>query len=261
LRKPEEDAQYASCNCGEVNMVETNPLKTYPALVARLREASQGDAAMEAAVGGDFITVGKLELALLHGLGLRPDHFVVDVGCGSGRLALQLSTITGLRYLGTDIVPDLLSHARKLSKREDWTLVQTDGVQIPCDDNSVDFVCFFSVLTHLTHEDSFRYLREARRVLVPGGRVVLSFLEFHIYSHWAVFELTLNSGTKVDHLNQFMSRDGIAAWADHLNMSVEQIHDGDKPHIDIHEDLVWHDGRVMSGRGCLGQSVAILRKP
>jgi SAM-dependent methyltransferase len=229
-------------------------------LVGRLRDAIKGDAALEAAVGGDFVTVGKLEYALLTGLDLKPEQLVVDVGCGSGRLAFHLSKIPGLRYIGTDIVRELLDHAEKLSGRPDWKFVLTDGVGIPCADGCADFVCFFSVLTHLTHEDSFRYLREARRVLKPGGRIVFSFLEFYIYSHWAVFDLSVNQGAPGDHLNQFISRDGIAAWAHHLGMVVEQIHDGDKPHIEIDEDLTWHDGRVMRGKGNLGQSVAVLVK-
>jgi ubiquinone/menaquinone biosynthesis C-methylase UbiE len=241
-------------------MIETNPLKTYPGIVAALREAIRGDAALEAAVGGDFVTVGKLEFALLQGLGLGPGQLVVDVGCGSGRLAVHLSTIPTLRYIGTDIVGELLAHAEKLTRRADWKFILTDGVKIPCADDSADFVCFFSVFTHLTHEDSYRYLSEARRALKPGGRVVFSFLEFHIYSHWSVFETSLAHGGIGQHLNQFMSRDAIASWAHHLNMTVDQIHDGDKPHIEIAEDLTWHDGRVMSGKGCLGQSVAVLVK-
>jgi hypothetical protein len=36
-------------------MIETNPNKTYPALVARLREAIKGDAAFEVAVGGGIL--------------------------------------------------------------------------------------------------------------------------------------------------------------------------------------------------------------
>jgi hypothetical protein len=98
-------------------------------------------------------------------------------------------------------------------------------------------------------------------VLKPGGKVVLSFLEFYIYSHWAVFDLSVNSGQPGDHLNQFMDRDGIRAWAHHLGMKVESIFDGDKPHIPIRQELAWSDGRVMKDQGALGQSVAILVKP
>lgn len=221
----------------------------------------KGDAALETAVGGDFITVGKLECALLHSLGLSPEHFVVDVGCGSGRLALQLSPMVGLRYLGTDVVPDLLEHARKITQREDWSYVCTKGLTIPCASDSVDFVCFFSVFTHLTYQDTFRYLREARRVLKSGGRVVFSFLEFHIYSHWEIFENSIKNHRPGDTLNQFIDRHAIAAWAEHLDLAVAFIADGDKPHIPIDEVLVWNDGRMDKDKGCLGQSVAVLSKP
>lgn len=242
-------------------VTETNPLKTYPEFLERLRQNTQGDAALEAAVGGEFINIGRLERALLEHLRLRADHCVVDVGCGSGRLAAQLSPIAPLRYVGTDVVPDLLKHAAKITGRTDWKFVQTDGIEIPCENSSADFVCFFSVLTHLLHEDSFRYLREARRVLKPGGLIVLSFLEFQIYSHWTVFDHTVNQSRPGDPLNQFISRDAIAAWAHHLDLVVENIWDGDKPHIPIDEDIVWQDGQAMKQMGALGQSVAVLRKP
>jgi hypothetical protein len=35
-----------------------------------------------------------------------------------------------------------------------------EGIRIPCPDNVADFVTFFSVLTHITHEESFQYLQE-----------------------------------------------------------------------------------------------------
>jgi SAM-dependent methyltransferase len=243
-------------------MTETNPHKTYPSFVARLRETIKGDAALEAAVGGDFEPMGRLECALLQGLGLSSGQLVVDVGCGSGRLAVHLSTLPEVRYIGTDIVPELLSHAERLCQRKDWKFVLTDGIQIPCADNSADFVCFFSVFTHLTHEDTFRYLAEARRVLKPGGRIVFSFLEFRIYSHWSVFELSLRTGSRAGGvpLSQFMGRDAIHSWAHHLDLTIEQINDGDKPHIAIQEDLTFPNGLVMSGQGYLGQSVAVLAK-
>ena len=60
--------------------------------VRRLEQRlGSGDEALRLAVGGEFEAVGKLEYYLLRSLGLNTRHLVVDVGCGSGRLARQLA--------------------------------------------------------------------------------------------------------------------------------------------------------------------------
>jgi ubiquinone/menaquinone biosynthesis C-methylase UbiE len=127
------------------------------------------DEAMRLAVGGEFDAVGKLEYYLLRSLGLRSGHLVIDVGCGSGRLARQLASDTSIRYVGTDVVPRLLEAARTAAGRNDWEFRLVEGIRIPCPDNVADFVTFFSVLTHITHEESFQYLQEASRCLKLGG--------------------------------------------------------------------------------------------
>lgn len=242
-------------------MTNLNPRQAYHDHVARLQREIEGDAALMNAVGGDFIAMGKLEHYLLLSLGLAADDFVVDVGCGSGRLACQLAVLPELRYLGTDVVAELLDCAQRLARRPDWTFRLTDGAAIPCPDKNADIVCFFSVFTHLLHEDSFSYLVEARRVLKPGGRIVFSFLEFRIPYHWGVFEHSVAHRQSGQHLNQFMDRDGIHAWAQHLGLEVELIADGDKPHIPIPEEIRFDHGVVMKDLGNLGQSVAVLGKP
>ncbi len=238
-----------------------DPHQSYPEFVAGLQDRLPGEAALRNAVGGDFVAEGFLEEQLLRHLGLRDGAAVIDVGCGSGRLAFQLKRYPTLRYLGTDVVPELVRYADTLCQREDWEFRALHENRIPAPDACADFVCFFSVLTHLSHEDSFRYLAEAHRVLRPEGRIVLSFLEFRLAAHWPVFAAALDPATGRTHLNQFIERDALSAWALHLGLVVETVYDGDRPHIPLEADVVWPDGRRMSGLGNLGQSVAVLRRP
>jgi len=46
----------------------------------------------------------------------------------------------------------------------------------PVADDCVDMVCAFSVFTHMEHEDTYRYLCDARRIVRRGGRFVFSCL-------------------------------------------------------------------------------------
>jgi ubiquinone/menaquinone biosynthesis C-methylase UbiE len=215
---------------------------------------------MRRAIGGEFNAVGKLEHHLLRSLGLSDGHLVVDVGCGSGRLSVQLAPFPGIRYVGVDIVKSLVAYASGLSKRPDWSFICSDGSKIPCGDGAADFVCFFSVFTHLLHEDIFRYFGETARVLKPGGQLVFSFLEFRIPSHWTVFIDKVRDSAPGQHLNQFIDRDAIRAWASYSEFEVVQLCDGDKPHIPIPEEIRWDSGARMESFGNLGQSVAVLRK-
>jgi len=74
--------------------------------VRRLEQRlGSGNEALRLAVGGESEAVGKLEYSLLRSLGLTTGHLVVDIGCGSGRLAQQLAPDKGIRYIGTDSFP------------------------------------------------------------------------------------------------------------------------------------------------------------
>jgi SAM-dependent methyltransferase len=234
---------------------------SYRSLVKALRRQDPGTA-MELAVGGEFRAIGVLERQLLIQYGLAPTGCLVDVGCGSGRLALPLSQYLKGRYLGTDVVPELLDHARRAVNRPDWRFELVKSITIPERDGQADMVCFFSVITHLLHEQSYTYLREAARVLKPGGRIVISFLEFRISTHWSVFETDVTRGDDADRpLNMFVSREALETWASHLSLGVVAFHDGDKPHIVLSEPVTMSSGEVQSGLGTIGQSVCVLAKP
>lgn len=228
--------------------------------VAQLVE-NRGDraAAMREAIGHEFEAYGLMERDLVIASGLPRNGLLVDVGCGSGRLAGPLSSCHDGGYLGTDIVPDLLDYARDLVERPDWRFELVSGLTIPAGDDEADMVCFFSVFTHLLHEESYSYLAEARRVLRPGGKIVFSFMEFCVDEHWGVFESNLASIGAAHPLNQFMSRDGIEAWAAHLDLTIEHIYRGDIPYIPLKQPIEMETGQRFEELGTFGQSVAVLR--
>lgn len=230
----------------------------YPAFVEKLIQQHPLEEAMDLAAGGQFDSMGILQRDLLIASGLRPEHSLIDVGCGSGRLAKQLAGYLSGGYLGIDIVPALVSYARQRFSRPDWRFEVAGDLKIPAADGQADMVCFFSVFTHLRHEESYLYLEEAKRVLRGGGKVVFSFLEFLLSSHWFVFEADVRNRESDVPINQFISRDAIEAWAGHLGFRVEALYDGDKPHFPLRQPVTLADGRVLEDKGLLGQSVCVL---
>ena len=60
------------------------------------------------AVGGEYEKYGQIERALVAFAGLRDGDRLIDLGCGSGRLAWALGQSMRVEYLGIDIVQALL---------------------------------------------------------------------------------------------------------------------------------------------------------
>jgi SAM-dependent methyltransferase len=117
---------------------------------------------MSRAVGGSYDALGEIEKQLLIEYGLMPAHTLLDIGCGSGRLAKALVPyLKGEgRFLGTDVVAELLDYAKQ-GCPPNWAFLQVEEIRIPAADDSADFACFFSVFTHPLHEETF--------YLVSGG--------------------------------------------------------------------------------------------
>ncbi|WP_238845163.1 class I SAM-dependent methyltransferase [Nocardia terpenica] len=109
--------------------------------------------------------------AILHQAGDVRGLRVLDAGCGAGLHAAELIR-RGAAVTGVDLSDGLLALARE-RLGDDVPLHRADLTDpLPFGDNTFDLVMAPLVLHYLEHWEPV--LREFRRVLVPGGRVVLS---------------------------------------------------------------------------------------
>jgi ubiquinone/menaquinone biosynthesis C-methylase UbiE len=228
-------------------MAEFHFVEDYERVVAGLLAQYPVDEAMSRAVGGNFETVGLIERAVVAHAGLRDGQRLIDLGCGSGRLAWALGRSMRLDYLGIDVVQALLDYAASKSP-DTYRFIRNRTLHIPAPDESADMVCAFSVFTHLLHAETYLYIEDIRRVLRPGGRLVFSFLEFAAPDHWPVFSDTVNiqRHSTVPHLNQYIERNAIDLWCEKLGYEREAFVDG--------TDAPWGEAPP------LWQSLAFLRR-
>jgi ubiquinone/menaquinone biosynthesis C-methylase UbiE len=106
------------------------------------------------------------------GTELEPGTRLLEVGCGVGAvLAVLGQEFPGVRLAGVDIEPRQLDFARRHLEQAgvEATLVRADALALPFGDHSFDHVWIMWFLEHVA--DPPKVLREARRVLVPGGAI------------------------------------------------------------------------------------------
>ena len=94
----------------------------------------------------------------------------VEIGPGLGRVANALADHFG-RVIGIDISQEMVERARQLVTNERVEFMVGNGIDLqPLPADSADFVLTFTVLQHLSSPELIEgYLREAARVLKPGG--------------------------------------------------------------------------------------------
>lgn len=96
---------------------------------------------------------------------------VLDAGCGVGYGSAFLAT-TARSVVGIDDSEDAVDYAQERYARPNVEFELGDVQALDRPDSSFDVVCAFEVIEHLADQEAF--IREARRVLRPGGTFLLS---------------------------------------------------------------------------------------
>lgn len=144
---------------------------------------------------GDYVKVGEKYLGYFQELaGLQPNHAVLDVGCGIGRMAVPLTHYLDNKgsYDGFDIVKSGIDWCiRNISKNHpNFHFLYTglynqlyntsdkddaSNFNFPYENAKFDFVFLTSVFTHMMPAEVEHYINEIGRVMKPGATCLISF--------------------------------------------------------------------------------------
>ncbi len=117
----------------------------------------------------------SLDRKILQAAGLTPTMEVLDLGCGTGRLSIEIAEfLTSGKVVGIDRSAGIILAARSALKRQsiaNLTFQESSSENIDLPDASCDFVYARLLFQHLSKPQLT--LAEIRRVLKPGGIVCI----------------------------------------------------------------------------------------
>jgi SAM-dependent methyltransferase len=176
---------------------------------------------------------------------------VLEIGCGVARIGVPLLEKVGFWH-GTDISENMLGVAKGRLEQagygaDRFDLTPLARPKLPFADASFDAVYSIAVFIHMDKEDFFLYLREAARVLKPGGRL--------FFDHWNLahpvglkrflyeanyFDKAGDPAVRKDVArNQFTTPQEVKAYLDHIGLQITALID----------DGCWVQALAFKGEG------------
>jgi SAM-dependent methyltransferase len=146
---------------------------------------------------------------------------VLDAGCGAGYGSAELAQCAH-SVAGVDVAAEAVEFAREHYQSPNLEFTQGSCTALPYGDGSFDLVVAFEVIEHL--EDWREFLREARRVMAPGGQFIVSTPNKLYYT-----ESRGEQGANPFHVHEFEFqefRDELRAVFPHVSLFLENHVEG-----------------------------------
>lgn len=153
--------------------------------------------------------VGIFQTLLRTRLEKETDNDLLDVGCGTGIMAIASEPFLGDRgrYIGIDVSKRDVEFCRQHYPQANFSFRHLNAsnpayaaerkagrAKWEVGDESIDAVTALSVWTHMNEEDAVFYFREVNRVLRPGGKAIITFYLLDDLYHRAVPNWTERTG-------------------------------------------------------------------
>lgn len=139
---------------------------------------------------------------------------ICDLGCGPGQLARYLHR-RGVAALGVDLSPQMVAEARRLNP--DIEFHQADMLALPDPDDSWGGIAAFYCIIHVPRHQIVAALREMKRVLKPGGLLLISF---HVGEEIKHLDEWWEKPVNLDF--QFFLPDEMEGWLEEAGFEVEE---------------------------------------
>lgn len=181
-------------------------------------------------VGGMWEEIGRLQFEFLRARGLKPDHRLLDIGCGSLRGGIHaIKYLETGNYYGLDINPSLIEAGRHELRLAGLThknphLAVSDRFELGLFRQKFDYLLALSVFTHVFANHIIRCLTEVRGVLASKGQFFATFFLAPHSAHLApIVHQPGGVQTQYDRNPFHYSYDEIQAMAKLANLSAEII--------------------------------------
>jgi cyclopropane fatty-acyl-phospholipid synthase-like methyltransferase len=230
----------------------------------------------------EYLEIGNtfLESAIAHGL--QPHHNVLDVGCGVGRFAVAVAGYLDSEgsYVGIDNSRKAVRLCREHigSKIESFNFryirafnehyaanVRHDAadVRFPLHSRRFDFVFSNSLFTHLLPADAANYIRQIRRVLVPGGITLNTMFLLNDESRALLERADALPGKtyEFEDGSRIKKPDSPSAWIAHDEQHIVAAHEEAKLQIETIRYGSWTGNREKSGPGFGSKDHVVATRP